>query len=67
LSGIELPTGFVLAKKRAPKPIAPQGTAVIRLQLDSRIVGSHAGQLIIHSNDAIEDSFVIAIKGSVLA
>jgi hypothetical protein len=66
LLSIELPLGFVLAK-RAPKQIAAHGSALLQLRLDSRRLGSHAGQLIIHSNDATEASFAIAIQGSVLA
>jgi hypothetical protein len=65
LLSIELPTGFVLAKK-PPKRIAPQRTATFQVRLNSHVVGSRTGQLIIHSDDATEASFVIAVQGTVL-
>jgi hypothetical protein len=66
ISKVDVPVGFALAK-RAPKKIAAHRTATLRLRLDTRVVGAHTGDVVVHNDDASELDFQIIVQGSVLA
>jgi P pilus assembly chaperone PapD len=65
LSDLDLPAGF-LAKGPAKK-LAPNRTTTLQLRLDSRLLGSHSGDVILHSDDPTDPVFVIAVQGTVIA
>ncbi len=63
---IELPVGFSLVQSPRRR-LAPRGTDILVIRLDSRNVGARAGDIVIHTNDADEPVFRISVIGNVVA
>ena len=62
----ELPAGFMLVDG-LPTSLVPGASDTLTVRMDSTVLGSKSGSITIASNDPDENSFQIAIRGSVVA
>ena len=64
ISGVSLPTGFSVVES-LDATIAAGASDTFTVRLDSAVLGSKAGQVVVSSNDASESTFAFAIEGVV--
>lgn len=66
ISSVTVPTGFTNTGPSSGT-LPPGGAAVLTVRLDSAVVGTKAGSVVIASNDANEASYDFAVTGTVNA
>ncbi len=66
ISGVSVPTGFTITES-LNTTIAAGTSDTFTVRLDTAVVGSKSGQIVINSNDASEASFDFLVEGEVAA
>lgn len=65
LTSITLPTGFSLVGASVPGSVAAGGSATLQIQVDTSVVNTYSGALVLNNNDADESVFDFVIQATV--